>query len=100
MSLHDAQKAMKKKGIKASAKAGTKTVSGTRNSLCFNQSIAIRLPPLSWDPSLYLFVYDQNSRAGSKIWLPTLNVAPMVWLSQVQRVGSGVWGHIHSGKIF
>lgn len=46
MSLHDAQKAMKKKGIKASAKAGTKTVSGTRNSLCFNQSIAIRLPPL------------------------------------------------------
>lgn len=33
MSLHGAQKAMKKKGIKTSAKAGTKTASGTRNVL-------------------------------------------------------------------
>ena len=47
MSLHGAQKAVKKQGIKASAKEGTKIVSGTRNSSCFNQSIAIRLPPLS-----------------------------------------------------
>lgn len=99
MSLLGAQKAMKKQGIKTSEKAGTKTASGTRNSLCFNQIIAIRLPPLSLDPSLYLSVYDLNSWLGVNL-TATLNLALMVCFSQVQRAGSGVWGHIHSGKIF